>query len=101
MVKSKPKVVIDNLAKVQLREAYRYISLDSLKSAEKVKSKILKSIKELADQPEKYSSDKYKLNNDGSYRAFEIYKYRLSYHVSITQITVTRIRHTSMEPKPY
>jgi predicted nucleic acid-binding protein len=37
MVKIKPKVVIDNLAKAQLREAYTYIKLDSPKSAEKVK----------------------------------------------------------------
>lgn len=101
MVKSKPKIVIDNLAKVQLQEAYNYISLDSLKGAEKVKSKIAKTIKELADHPEKYPADKYRLSNDGSYRVFEIYKYRVSYHVSEKQITVVRVRHTSMEPKPY
>ena len=76
MVKIKPKVVIDNLAKAQLKEAYTYTKLDSPKSADKVKAKILVSIKELADHPEKYPKDKYRLNNDGSYRAFEIYKYR-------------------------
>jgi addiction module RelE/StbE family toxin len=101
MVKSKPKVVIENLAKAQLREAYRYIKLDSLKSAEKVKSKIINSIKKLADHPEKYPPDKYRLNNDGSFRAFEIYRYRVSYHVSEKQITVIRILHTSMAPKLY
>jgi hypothetical protein len=40
MVKSKPKIVIDNLAKTQLKEAYTYIALASPKSAEKVKAKI-------------------------------------------------------------
>ena len=101
MVKIKPKVVIDNLAKAQLREAYTYIKLDSPKSAEKVKAKILASIMVLTDHPEKHPRDKYRLNNDGSYRAFEIYKYRVSYHVSQEQITVIMIRHTKMEPKPH
>jgi hypothetical protein len=60
MVKIKPKVVIDNLAKAQLREAYT-----------------------------------------GSYRAFKIYKYRVSYHVSKEQITVIMIRHTGIKPKSH
>jgi plasmid stabilization system protein ParE len=101
MVKIKPKVVIDNLAKTQLKDAYAYIKLDSPKNAEKVRAKILVSIKELADHPEKYPKDKYRLNNDGSYRALEIYKYRVSYHVSQEQITVIMIRHTKMEPKSH
>jgi plasmid stabilization system protein ParE len=101
MVKSKPKIVIDNLAKAQLKEAYNYIRLDSPKSAEKVNAKILASIRELADHPERHPKDKYRLNNDGSYRAFEIYKNRVSYHVSQEQITVIMIRHTRMEPKSH
>jgi plasmid stabilization system protein ParE len=99
MVKVKPRIVIDNLAKTQLKEAYSYIKLDSPKSAEKVKAKILASIRGLADRPERYPKDKYRLNNDGSYRALEIYKYRISYHVSQEQITVIMIRHTRMEPR--
>lgn len=99
MVKARPKIVIDNLARFQLKEAYSYIKLDSPKNAEKVKSKILASIGKLADKPERYPKDKYRLNNDGSYRAFEIYKYRISYHVSQNQITIIMIRHTKMEPR--
>jgi plasmid stabilization system protein ParE len=101
MVKIRPKVIIDNLAKAQLKEAYAYIKLDSPKNAEKVKAKILASIMELTDHPEKHPKDKYRLNNDGSYRAFEIYKYRVSYHISQEQITVIMIRHTKMEPKSH
>jgi plasmid stabilization system protein ParE len=99
MVKRKPKIVVENLAKAQLKEAYSYIKLDSPKNAEKVKAKILTSIKELADNPERHSKDKFRLNNDGCYRAFEIYKYRISYHISEEQITVIMIRHTKMEPR--
>jgi plasmid stabilization system protein ParE len=101
MVKIKPKIVIDNLAKAQLKGAYTYIKLDSPKNAEKVKAKILASIIELTDRPEKHPKDKYRLNNDGSYRAFEIYKYRVSYHVSQEQITVIMIRHTKTVAKPH
>ena len=47
MVSKKLNVVIDNEAKRYLQEAYRYIKKDSLQNAEKVKAKILASIKEL------------------------------------------------------
>jgi plasmid stabilization system protein ParE len=48
VVKIKPKIVIDNLAKAQLKEAYTYIKLDSPNNAEKVRAKILTSISQLA-----------------------------------------------------
>jgi plasmid stabilization system protein ParE len=101
MVKKKPKIVIPTLSKSQLKEAYEFIKFDSPKNAEKVRSKILSGIMELADHPERHSPDKYRMNNDGSYRAFEIYKYRISYHVSPDQITIVRVLHTKREPKPY
>ena len=101
MVKSRPKVVIDNNAKRQLKEAYKYIKKESLQNADKVKAKIIASINALAENPEKNPADKYRLNNDGSHRAYEIYKYRIGYHVSPKQITVTRIRHTKMTPLEY
>jgi|HubBroStandDraft_1064217.scaffolds.fasta_scaffold318801_2 plasmid stabilization system protein ParE len=101
MVKKKPKVVIPFVPKTQLKEAYEYIKFDSPKNAEKVRSKILAAIKELADHPERHSPDKYRMNNDGSYRAFEIYKYRVTYHVSPDQITIVRVLHTKREPKAY
>ena len=101
MVKKKPKIVIPTLPKSQLKEAYEFIKFDSPKNAEKVRSKILSAIKELADHPERYSPDKYRMNNDGSFRAFEIYKYRISYHVSPDQVTIVRVLHTKREPKTY
>jgi plasmid stabilization system protein ParE len=101
MVKKKPKIVIPFLAKAQLKEAYEYIKLDSPKNAEKVRVKILSAIKELAVHPERHSPDKYRIENDGCFRAFEIYKYRVSYHISPDQITIVRILHTKREPKLY
>jgi plasmid stabilization system protein ParE len=57
--------------------------------------------RELADHPERYSQDKYRIKNDSSYRAFEIYKYRVSYHISPDQFTIVRVLHTKREPKAY
>jgi plasmid stabilization system protein ParE len=101
MVNKKPKVVIDDEAKKSLREACQYIKKDSVQNAEKVKAKILASIKELIKNPQRHSPDKYRLKNDGSYRAYEIYKYRITYHVSSGEIRVIRIRHTKMNPLEY
>jgi plasmid stabilization system protein ParE len=101
MVRKSRTVIIDNAAKLQLRFAYEYILKDSPQNAEKFRSKILTSIKELIENPEKYPPDKYKINNDGSFRAYEIYKYRITYQVSEDQILVIRIRHTKMNPLEY
>ena len=72
-----------------------------MQNAEKVKAKILASIKELVKNPERHGPDKYRLNNNGSFRAYEIYKYRITYHVSGDEIHVIRIRHTKMNPLEY
>ena len=55
----------------------------------------------LSENPEKYALDKYKINNDGSWRAFEKYHYRVSYKITATQIRVVRLRHTSKSPLNY
>jgi plasmid stabilization system protein ParE len=95
------KIIIDNEAKIALREVYNYIKKDSPQNAEKVKTEILESIKELLKNPEKYSPDKFRLDKNISYRAFEIYKYRITYHVSTDEIRIIRIRHTRMNPLEY
>ena len=101
MVKSLSKVVIDNQAKNQLKAAYQYIKTDAPLNAEKVRSKILSSFQKLLKNPEHYPADKYKLDNDGSYRAYELYKYRISYKISGSQVNIIRIRHTKMNPLNY
>ena len=101
MVNRKMKIILDNEAKIALHEAYNYIKQDSLQNAEKVRSQILGSIKELIKSPDKYAPDKYRKDNDISYRAFEIFKYRITYHVSPNEIRIIRIRHTKMNPLEY
>ena len=81
MVAIKQKVVWSDEAKKQLKEAYKYIRKDSLQNAEKIRSEIVSAAHKIPDNPERYAPDKFKLDNDGSYRAFEEYKYRIVYRV--------------------
>lgn len=67
----------------------------------KSKERILASTCKLAAHPEMYPSDKYRKNNDGSFRAYELHRYRIAYRVTAKEIIIVRVRHTSMEPKEY
>ena len=62
---------------------------------------IISMIDNLADNHTIYPADKYKKDNDGSYRAFEMDEYRVSYRVKKSQIKIIRIRHTSRKPLKY
>lgn len=101
MVNVRWEIVFDKVAKVHLKEAYDYIRNDSPQNAVKVLARITASISKLAKEPEKNPPDKYRLNNDGSYRAYEIDRYRITYKISPPQILIIRIRHTSREPLHY
>lgn len=94
-------VVWENEAKRQLQEVYEYIKQFSLQNAVKVRTDIISKTDELPENPERYPPDKYKLNNDGSYRAFEIYRYRISYFIDRDKIIIIQIRHTSRLPLVY
>lgn len=88
-------------AQKQLAKIYKYILKDSLQNAENVKLKILFSTRRLNEMPELHPPDKYRNNNKGNFRAYEIYSFRIVYKITKTEIIVSRIRHTKMEPKPY
>ncbi len=85
----------------QLNDIVKYIEEDSLLAAEKVKREILLKIESLIKHPEKYNPDKYKLNNDGCFKAFEINHYRISYRFIRSEIRILRLRHTKMNPLKY
>jgi len=100
MVKTK-RVIWPAKARKQLLEAYEYIKLDSVQNAEKVRKDILASTRELSISSKVYRPDKYKKDNDGNFRAFELHRYRIAYHIGKDEITVVRVRHSSMEPLDY
>lgn len=94
-------IVWENEVKQELRKAYEYILLDSYQNAVKVRQELLQAVLALISNPEKYPLDKYKKNNDGSWRAFELYHYRISYRVMPMEIRIVRMRHTGRTPKTY
>lgn len=98
MIKS---ITWDKQAIDYFSEAIRYIRKDSPQNANKVRQQILKKIKLLASQPEIHAPDKYKLNNTGHYRAFEVYRFRISYLIKEDEIVITRIRHSRQKPLYY
>lgn len=85
----------------QLAKIYEHILKDSLQNAEKVKNDILASTRKLIINPEIFSLDKDRKNNDGSFRAYELHHYRIAFQITKKQIIIVRIRHTSMEPRHY
>ncbi len=94
------KVVWDKVVLSDLEAIFEY-----LKPKPEVSLKIVPALLELAynlsNDFEIYSLDRFKIKNDGSYRAFEKYHYRISYRVLPNQIRILRIRHTSRNPKEY
>jgi plasmid stabilization system protein ParE len=95
------KVIWPPTAQKQLTKAYEYILSRSVQNAEKVKQDILASTRRLPANPEIHPADKHRKNNDGSFSAYEIHRYRIAYRVTSKEIIIVRVRHTGMEPKQY
>ena len=95
------EVVWSATAIKQLENAYEYILKYSLQNAEKVRADILGSTRKLLANPEIHPIDKYRRNNDGSFRAYELHRYRIAYQITSNKIIIVRLRHTKMEPKLY
>jgi plasmid stabilization system protein ParE len=91
----------NNLAINQLKVACDYIRHDSIHNAKIVRKDVLAIARSLAAHPEKYPPDKYKIDNDGSYRAFEVHHFRIIYRVLPVEIKILMLRHTSMMPIKY
>lgn len=85
-------------AEKQLEEAILYIQNHSPVRAEKVRHEILLKIDDPPRNPEAYPPDKYKIDNDSSFRAFELHHFRISYRMKGNEIRILRIRHTGMNP---
>lgn len=102
MVKHKRRVIWDEDARANFKQAIAHIKKNSLQNAEKIKKEILVSTNSLINEPERlHAPDKYRMNNDGSYRAYEIHKFRVSYFVGKDNIRIIRFRHVSQEPQTY
>ena len=83
------------------RDAYLHILEDSLANAEKVRKDIFNAISQAAQYPEKHPIDKFKTDNQGDYRAFELDSYIISYKYTSSELRILRMRHVKMRPKEY
>jgi len=88
-------------AERQLKKAFLYIRKDSYQNAVKVRHDIVMMSESLSVNPERFPPDKFKLNNDGSYRAFELHRHRISFVILKEGILIVRLRHTAMSPLVY
>ncbi|MEM9895278.1 MAG: type II toxin-antitoxin system RelE/ParE family toxin [Bacteroidota bacterium] len=95
------KVVWDSQASFSFKRQIIKISKDSIQSAEKVRIEILEIIDNLVENPFMFPPDKYKIDNDGNYRAFEKYSLRIAYLGSSDSVRVLRVRHVKQEPRMY
>jgi plasmid stabilization system protein ParE len=86
---------------IYFKDAIRYIRKDSDQNADRVKHEILLKIEDLSIRPHIHPPDKYKQNNSGAYRAFELHRYRIAYLVKEEEVIIVRVRHSSQEPKEY
>lgn len=98
MVKVTRFIKWDEDARVYFKAVIKYIKKESPQGAQKIRLEILNTIESLPINPFIFEEDRFKLNNDGSYRAFTVYHYRITYKVNKDFILILRIRHTSQEP---
>jgi plasmid stabilization system protein ParE len=102
MVKKKKRSVQwDNEAKLYFKQVIQYIRQESPQGAATVKMAILEQVAVLKDDAGIYETDRFKIDNDGSYRAVTVYSYRITYKVTPSQILILRVRHTSQDPIIY
>ena len=101
MVDDLYKIVWTKRSQQNLLHVYNHIRKDSPQNALKVVTQISNAVYKGINNPEYYRSDKFKINNDGSYRAFEKHHYRISYRFTKNVIRILKVAHTKMNPKEY
>lgn len=73
----------------------------SLESSDRVVNDILDSAEILSTQPEIYTLDENKRNNDGSYRSYEIRNCNVAYRVLDDTVRIIRVRFARNETRKY
>jgi plasmid stabilization system protein ParE len=99
--KRKIRLIWNTDALASFKEALTYIKSESPQGAEIVKLTVLNSLQLIKANPKVFPKDQLKDYNDGSYRAYSIYSYRITYKINETQIQILRFRHSSREPFDY
>jgi addiction module RelE/StbE family toxin len=102
MVRLSPfEIIWSKRAFEQLKQIKEFIKEDSPKGSEKVVKAIVKRVQTLSTHAMLYEADRFKISNDGSYRATTIYKFRVVYRITSEQVIILKILHTARLPKKY
>lgn len=96
------KIKWNKIAIKQLLYIIQFIEENDFENyAETLEREILTKIRNLPSTHEHQSLDRFKFHNDGSYRAFEIDRYRIAFRVLAVEIRILQIRHTSRLPRQF
>lgn len=95
------KIVWDQIAQSKYKTFLLHIRSESYQNALSVNEDIISIFKRITKHPESYPPDKYKINNDGSYRAFEKHGLRISYQLKNEIIRISRASSVWQEPIDY
>jgi len=103
MVKKTWKVVIPRKVRSDLKEVYEYLLEESQSPelANRIRGEIVDRIRDLEINPHVYEPDRFRLKNDGTYRAFEKHTYRVSYRIIGHTIRIVRVRYARKKPLDY
>lgn len=95
------EIVWSKTAQNQLEKIYFYLFKETKSKSipNKVIDTIYNSVTILSTNWEIYELDEMKISNNGNYRAYEVYSYRITSKVTLKEIHILRIRHTSRNPK--
>lgn len=92
-------VVWNKRAIRQLLDIMQYLDDNASPSyALRIENEILSSIEKLPKNFQVHQLDRFKLDNDKTFYAFEVDVFRISYRCLKNQIRILRIRHTSRIP---
>jgi len=102
MVQKKIKTIVwSKNAAGQYYEILEFLEKKAPEALPIVGNALLNTIDDLTAQYNNHPSDRFKKNNDGTYKAAVVYSYRISYQVTDSTVNILRIRHTSREPLNY
>ena len=89
----------NKLAIKQLMDAIQFLEdNEQFAYAEKIETEILSKVKALPRTSQIYQTGRLKKNNDGSFHAFEVDTYRISYRKMPKEIRILRVRHSGRRP---
>jgi plasmid stabilization system protein ParE len=102
MAKKKIKnIVWSKNATIQYYQILEYLTKEAPEAINIVGNALLDMIESLALEYNNYPPDRFKKNNDGTFKAALVFNYKVSYQISDKDIYILRIRHTSREPMNY